>query len=232
VQAILTRSIVCITIWRTFHSKWVDINHRLVIDTVLPSGQDCCALVHIYICEYRYIGPYIYICICKNRYVGPYICKNRYIFYYFWEPLGCLWEGFGMSVFLLYSPTARVNLGPGSVYCHSLTSMTHTRKRTSQRCASHAVASLPACSFFWRSPGLPNHSWPTLTVFVCPALAAVRTHYAPLFALRSRTLRAFVWQPDLLLVVQYVYDCFQARARILNPCCGVPSNQPHLAGLM
>ncbi len=69
-------------------------------------------------------------------------------------------------------------------------------------------------------------------VFVCPALAAVRTHYAPLFALRSRTLRAFVWQPDLLLVVRYIYDCFQVRARILNPCVGVPSNQPPLAGLM
>jgi hypothetical protein len=54
----------------------------------------------------------------------------------------------------------------------------------------------------------------------------------PLFALRSRTLRAFVWQPDLLLVVRYIYDCFQVRARILNPCVGVPSNQPPLAGLM
>jgi hypothetical protein len=53
-----------------------------------------------------------------------------------------------------------------------------------------------------------------------------------LFALRSRTLRAFVWQPDLLLVVRYIYDCFQVRSRILNPCVGVPSNQPHLAGLM
>jgi hypothetical protein len=41
-------------------------------------------------------------------------------------------------------------------------------------------------------------------VVVCPALAAVRTHYAPLFALRSRTLRAFVRQPDLLLVVRYI----------------------------
>ncbi len=69
-------------------------------------------------------------------------------------------------------------------------------------------------------------------VFVCPALAAVRTHYAPLFALRSRILRAFVWQPDLLLVVRYIYDCFQVRARILNPCVGVPSNQPPQAGLM
>jgi hypothetical protein len=69
-------------------------------------------------------------------------------------------------------------------------------------------------------------------VFVCPALAAVRTHYAPLFALRSRALRAFVWQPDLLLVVRYIYDCFQVRARMLSPCIGVPSNQPHLAGLM
>ncbi len=69
-------------------------------------------------------------------------------------------------------------------------------------------------------------------VFVCPALAAVRTHYTPLFALRSRTLRAFVWQPDLHLVVRYIYDCFQVCARMLNPCVGVPSNQPHLAGLM
>jgi hypothetical protein len=29
-----------------------------------------------------------------------------------------------------------------------------------------------------------------------------------------------------------IYDCFQARARILNPFVGVPSNQPHLAGLV
>jgi hypothetical protein len=58
------------------------------------------------------------------------------------------------------------------------------------------------------------------------------THYAPLFALRSRTLRAFVWQPDLLMVVRYIYDCFQVCARILNPCVDVPSNRPHLAGLM
>jgi hypothetical protein len=43
-------------------------------------------------------------------------------------------------------------------------------------------------------------------VFVCPALAAVRTHYAPLFALRSRTLRAFVWQPDLLLLWSKPYS--------------------------
>jgi hypothetical protein len=69
-------------------------------------------------------------------------------------------------------------------------------------------------------------------VFVCPALAAVRTHCAPSFALRSRTLRAFVWQPDLLMVVRYIYDCFQVSARILNPCVDVPSNQPHVAGLM
>jgi hypothetical protein len=48
----------------------------------------------------------------------------------------------------------------------------------------------------------------------------------------SRTLRAFVWQPDLLMVVRYIYDCFQFRARILNPCVDVPSNQPHLAGLI
>jgi hypothetical protein len=39
-------------------------------------------------------------------------------------------------------------------------------------------------------------------VFVCPALAAVRTHYAPLFALRSRTLCAFVWLPDLVVLVR------------------------------
>jgi hypothetical protein len=69
-------------------------------------------------------------------------------------------------------------------------------------------------------------------VFVCPALAAVRTQYAPLFALGCRTLGGFVWQPDLLMVVRYIYDYFQVRARILNPCVGVPSNQPHLAGLM
>jgi hypothetical protein len=36
----------------------------------------------------------------------------------------------------------------------------------------------------------------------------------------------------LQLVVRYMYACFQVRARILNPCVGVPSNQPHLAGLM
>jgi hypothetical protein len=35
----------------------------------------------------------------------------------------------------------------------------------------------------------------------------------------------FFWSYD-------TYDCFQVRARILNPCVGVPSNQPPLAGLM
>jgi hypothetical protein len=69
-------------------------------------------------------------------------------------------------------------------------------------------------------------------VFVCAALAAVRTRYVPLFELGSRTPRAFVWQPDLLMVVRYIYDCFQVRAQIVNPCYGVSSNQPHLAGLM
>ncbi len=62
-------------------------------------------------------------------------------------------------------------------------------------------------------------------VSVCPALAAVRTHYAPLFVLKSRTLRAFDWQRDLRIVVRYIYGCSQAR--ILNPCVGVPSSQPH-----
>jgi hypothetical protein len=66
-------------------------------------------------------------------------------------------------------------------------------------------------------------------VFVCPALAAVGTHYAPLFALGSRTLRAFVWQPNLLMVVRYNYDCFQVRAWILNPCVGV-SIEPASSG--
>jgi hypothetical protein len=68
--------------------------------------------------------------------------------------------------------------------------------------------------------------------FRLPGSCCGLTHYAPLFALRSRTLRAFVWQPDLLMVVRYTYDCFQVRARILNPCVDVLSNQPHLAGLM
>ncbi len=31
---------------------------------------------------------------------------------------------------------------------------------------------------------------------------------SPLLSLRSRTLPAFVWQPDLLMVVRYIYDCF------------------------
>jgi hypothetical protein len=69
-------------------------------------------------------------------------------------------------------------------------------------------------------------------VFVYPALPAVRTHSAPLFALGSRTLHAFVWQPDLLMVVQYIYNCFQLHAQIVNPCVGVPSNEPHMAALM
>jgi hypothetical protein len=57
-------------------------------------------------------------------------------------------------------------------------------------------------------------------------LAADRTQYAPLFTLGSRTLRTFVWQPDLHMVVWYIYDCFQVCARILSPCVAVPSNQP------
>jgi hypothetical protein len=33
---------------------------------------------------------------------------------------------------------------------------------------------------------------------------------------------------DLLMVVRYIYDCYQACAQLVNPC--VPSNQPHPAG--
>jgi hypothetical protein len=51
-------------------------------------------------------------------------------------------------------------------------------------------------------------------VFVCPAFAAVGTHYAPLFALGSKALPAFVWQPDLLIVVRHIYDCFVLGSRI------------------
>jgi hypothetical protein len=47
------------------------------------------------------------------------------------------------------------------------------------------------------------------TVAGWPSLAAVRAHYGPLFALKARTLRAFVWQSDLLMIVEYIYDYFQ-----------------------
>jgi hypothetical protein len=59
-------------------------------------------------------------------------------------------------------------------------------------------------------------------VFVCPALAAVKAHYPPLFVPGSRTLLAFLWQLDLLMVVRYIYECFQLRAHIFSPCVGVP----------
>ncbi len=60
--------------------------------------------------------------------------------------------------------------------------------------------------------------------FVWPALDAVKTHYAPLSALGSRTVRAFVWQPNLLMVVWYIYDCFQVRAQIMTMCrCSIES---------
>jgi hypothetical protein len=52
-------------------------------------------------------------------------------------------------------------------------------------------------------------------VFVCLALAAA------LFAPDSRTLGVFVWQPNLLMVGQYMDHCFQVRAQVLNPCVGV-----------
>ena len=51
-------------------------------------------------------------------------------------------------------------------------------------------------------------------VFVCPALAPVRAHYAALFRPSFRTLRAFLWQEDILAVVRFVYDCFQVRSQL------------------
>ena len=53
-------------------------------------------------------------------------------------------------------------------------------------------------------------------VFVCPALAPVRAHYAALFTPSSNTLRAFIWQADLLAVVRFIYACFQVRSQLLS----------------
>ena len=53
-------------------------------------------------------------------------------------------------------------------------------------------------------------------VFVCPALAPVRTRYAALFGPSFRTLRSFIWQDDLLAVVRFVYDCFQVISQLLS----------------
>jgi hypothetical protein len=69
--------------------------------------------------------------------------------------------------------------------------------------------------------------------FVFPALAAVRTPYAPLFALKSVTLRAVVWQPDLLMVVWYVYECFQVRVDLDSVCwCPIGSASSGWADVM
>jgi hypothetical protein len=76
--------------------------------------------------------------------------------------------------------------------------------------------------------------WGTSTTLCSSARLLLRLGRTMRRCLRfgSRILRAFVWLPDLLMVVRCIYDCFQVRARILNPRVGVPSNQPHLAGLM
>ena len=53
-------------------------------------------------------------------------------------------------------------------------------------------------------------------VFVCPALAPVRACYAALLGPSFQTLRSFIWQDDLLVVVRFVYDGFQVRSQLLN----------------
>ncbi len=63
---------------------------------------------------------------------------------------------------------------------------------------------------------------PSVSMFL--ALIVVGAHYAVLCTLAFWTLRAFVWQPSFLVVVQYIYGWFPVRALALNPCVAVPSN--------
>jgi hypothetical protein len=53
-------------------------------------------------------------------------------------------------------------------------------------------------------------------VYGCPTLEPVRAQYSDLFRAPRRSLRQFLWQDDLVRVVNFIIDCFQYRASVLN----------------
>lgn len=53
-------------------------------------------------------------------------------------------------------------------------------------------------------------------VFHCPALTPLRERYSRLFRPFSYSLRAFMWQDDLIGVVNFIFDGFQLRSEFLR----------------
>ena len=51
-------------------------------------------------------------------------------------------------------------------------------------------------------------------IFHCSALTSLRTRYARLFSSQSYNLRRFIWQEDIVAVVNFVYEGFQVRSQI------------------
>ena len=53
-------------------------------------------------------------------------------------------------------------------------------------------------------------------VYGCPTLEPVRAQYSDLFRAPRRSLRQFLWQDDLVRVVNFIIVFFQYRASVLN----------------
>jgi hypothetical protein len=54
-------------------------------------------------------------------------------------------------------------------------------------------------------------------VFYCPFLQQVRDRYPDLFHLPIRSLPQFLWQEDIIQVINFVVDCFALRQTRRQP---------------
>jgi hypothetical protein len=53
-------------------------------------------------------------------------------------------------------------------------------------------------------------------IFHCSALTSLRTRYSRLFSSSSYSLRRFIWQEDIVSVVNFIYEGFQVRSQLLS----------------